>query len=224
MGKKIFFTGILVFAVGAFALLLSFFLPDYISSLKKESDTIELKSEEFSGVQKTPAHKIPQKIKSSTQSIDASFYINFTCPHCRAFYKNSIAPLKKEYNEDISFEIKNYPFLNTGLEMEMAKFFICAKEQKEPFFVLDYFFFGKDEISEMKSEEWIKDLELNPEKMDICFQTAEAKVLTEKKVGKEKGVRGAPTLFLEKDKISEKFEGNIEKSTLEIKILSLLSK
>lgn len=214
MGKNIFFVGLGFFLVG----LASLTLPSILKSFS-DMDTIEIKEESPENSQKKTG--IPQKI-SSQEKITGEFYVNFTCPHCRSFYKNSLAPIRKEYTQEMDINIKNYPFLDMGLEMEVAKFFTCAKEQKEQFFVLDYFFFGKDEITELKTEEWISELELNPEKMTSCLETAGEKVLAEKSTGKEKGVRGAPTFFIEKGKNSEKFEGNIEKYQLEMKILPMV--
>ena len=226
MGKNIFFTGLIILVLGVSAFLAKEPLQKFLNSFSQEESVQVIESPEDTDSQSQKnSQKIPQKISGNISPVTADFYVNFTCPHCRNFYKNSLAPLKKEYSQDVDFRVKNYPFLNTGLEMELAKFFVCAKEQKEEFFVLDYFFFGKDEISELKTDDWIADLELDSEKMTICLETAEEKVLAEKNEGKEKGVRGAPTLFLQAEKnpeISEKFEGNVEKYQIEMQLLPMI--
>lgn len=226
MGKNIFFTGLVILLVGIFAFAAKEPIQTFITSFsQKEAIQVSENISKNTPENSSKTQKIPQKISGSLEAVKGEFYVNFTCPHCRNFYKNSLAPLKKEYEQEMKIEIKNYPFLNTGLEMEVAKFFVCATEQKEQFFVLDYFFFGMDEISELKNEEWTEGLGLDPEKMTACLETAEEKVLAEKKQGQKLRVRGAPTFFLDTKKISEnseKFEGNVEKYQLEMKLLPLI--
>ncbi len=214
--QKILTTGAIILGLG----VLAWSLTPFLQKQFLQEDDLIIVSEETQTLENS--QKIPQKIKNTAEKVSGVFYINFQCPHCRSFYKSSLAPLHKNYPEKLEISIQNFPFSNTGLEMEMAKFFTCAKEQKEQFFVLDYFFFGMDTIEEMKTEEWIEGLKLNPEKFATCMETAEKKVLAEKQKGQETGVRGTPTFFLEKGEISEKFEGGTEKYKLEMALLPLL--
>lgn len=214
---KILITGTLILMVGAIGYFVAPFIQEQI--LVKKEPIIESQNTE-----KNTQNKIPQKITNTAEKISGVFYINFLCPHCRNFYKNSFAPLRKEYKKNMDIQIKNYPFRESGLEMEMAKIFRCASKQKDQFFVLDYFFYGMDSIEEIKLDEWKKGLKLDSEKFDTCMKSVAETVQQEKKEGTEKGVKGTPTLFLSKGNIHHTFEGDIEKYKLEMSILPLIGK
>lgn len=211
LGQKIFTAGVFVFAFG---LSSYFFLPFLQNLLPKETTQAPL----LENNTKNEGEKIPQKVNNTTEKISGEFYIDFQCPHCREFYKTTLAPLKKEYSESIDISVAMYPQRNTGLSLEIAKYFVCAKAHKDSFDLLDFFLFGKDEIPELDIESWNTELEFTPEEIleiNSCLETAEEKVLSEKTKAQEKGVRGTPTFFIGE----KKFEGSVSKALLELEIL-----
>lgn len=203
MGKYIFLAGLaLSFAsAGIFALV---------------SHEIEQNSVKKS-VPITSTAPVEQSNEPEKEEASVTLYIDFNCPYCKNFYQNTFTTLRKKYKTQIPFEVQLFPLQTQGISMEVSKFYECANQQTNQWELLDYLLVSLEKFDLSEEKKWIEELQLNTEDMKICKDSKDTKnqIIQQKEEGKEKTVRGTPTVLIG----GKKFEGNTDQSTLEIEIL-----
>jgi len=135
-------------------------------------------------------------------------YVSLTCPHCANFQKNVFARVKKEFIDSgkVRFIVREFPIGHTSGTAAIIN--RCAPEDKY-FFVLNQFLTRQPEwVSQEVRPEAIyavaKSSGMTHETFDKCLsnQTIIAGLSEVKQRGRQFGVIGTPTFFINGRKIS----------------------
>lgn len=211
MGKYILTLGISIVLLGTGTLAYT----EYTALENNESSLFINRSAITTPSSDTKAPDITLKTKKKDNTV--TMYIDFKCPYCRDFYKQSFSVIRKKYQSEISFQIKHFPLSEEGISMSIAEFYECAKEQKNQWEVLDVLYFGYDSLNIAEQDKWIESLSLEKEKIATCLanEKTQERIISEKKEAQENGIKGTPTTSIR----GKKFEGNLSVSQLEMEIL-----
>jgi len=142
------------------------------------------------------------------KKVSMDVYYDFGCPHCTAFYTDTITPLlESESREKIELHILPYPLQNEGKSFEIAKWLLCTQKTKGKGMTMS--FLAQVSIEDDNIELLDSYFEFDEERSSFfraCVNAdeTEAEVLAIREHARSRGVRGVPTFFLEE----EKFERN----------------
>lgn len=137
-------------------------------------------------------------IGNSNASVTIFVFSDYECSNCKVGEQRMKAILEK-YSEEILYIFKNYPLTsihpnayNASLAAE------CANEQGKFWEYHDYLFEHNTQLSATYLEQYAKELGLEPDKFNLCFETKryKGKVDADIKSGAQIGVPGTPTFFI----------------------------
>ncbi len=136
-------------------------------------------------------------------SLDATVklivYSDFECPFCANFY-DTLKQVKEEFGDKVVIAFRHYPLASHTLALTAAEASECAAEQGK-FWEMYNKLFGDNKANEMSLAQFKKDaadLNLDQAKFNQCLDTEKYKdkVLAQMLAGKNAGVTGTPTSFV----------------------------
>lgn len=133
-------------------------------------------------------------------SVIVSEYADLQCPACRGAHMGATAAILEQYGNDIRFEFKHFPLRaihRYALDAAVAS--ECAADQGKFWEYIDVAFAKQEDLSLSVLDLWAK--EVGVEDMDLfarCRKSGAKKdlVLREFEEGREMGVTGTPTYFV----------------------------
>lgn len=126
-------------------------------------------------------------------------YSDFECPYCAQF-EDTLRQVRSEFNDRVVITFRHYPLFIHPQAMLAAIASECAGEQGKFWEMHDSLF--ADNIDEnfnmLQFKEDAKDLRLDQAKFNQCLDTEKYKEKVEKEMleGKNSGVTGTPTIFI----------------------------
>lgn len=155
-------------------------------------------------------------------TVTVEVFSDYTCPYCRSFWTKTIQTLRNSYTEKpVSFFIRHFPIVQGGMGEDLGKYSICASEQKD-FWEVSDMLFSEDSFSAETLVVLSQKLEIDHQKVEDCMVRPDIieKIQRDIADGKEKGVRGPPTTFIN----GKKFEGDLPLENVDLEIFNRLKK
>jgi protein-disulfide isomerase len=215
LGKAFLWIGGVLFLLGAVIFSISVF------DFPKYSDPLVASREETKSVFPSSV-AVSQTPTFQTGNVTVEIFSDYTCPYCRSFWTKTIQPFREAYaDKPVSFFIRHFPVGQGGLGEMLGKYSICASEQKDFWKVSDVLF-SEESFSAETLVALSQKLEIDHQKVEECMARADVAEKIQKDIseGKEMGIRGSPTTFIN----GEKFEGNLPIENLDLEIFTLLKK
>ena len=126
-------------------------------------------------------------------------FSDLQCPACRVAHAKVTTPLLQKYGNVIRFEWMHFPLQSHRYAMDAAKASECAADQGKFWQYIDKVFEYQSELSLDSLSDWAKGLKLESELFERCYRSSAKKgiVLDSYKKGREMGVKGTPTFFVD---------------------------
>ena len=150
-------------------------------------------------------------------------YSDFQCPACSAAHISIITPLTEQYGNKIRFDFMHFPLRSIHrFALEAAEASECAADQEKFWEYADLAFENQSAMSADSFSAWARQLGLDMSTFDKCMKshTKRETVLADYKIGRELGVGGTPTFFVNGrnvqtgfDTLSEAIEAELERLT-----------
>lgn len=134
-------------------------------------------------------------------------YSDYECPICAMFTRQILPQLQNDYIESgkIQFIVKDFPISNHKYAQKAAEATYCAGEQDENAFWKMHvdLFNDQEHIAREDLTALAKKYELNVQAFDTCLDSDKYRnlVLKNRNEGREKGVTGTPTIFINDTKL-----------------------
>ena len=141
--------------------------------------------------------------------VTVSEFADLQCPACQAAHQTISAPLLEKYGAQIRFEYKHFPLRSLhryALEAAMAS--ECAADQGKFWEYVDLNYEEQKKLDVAQLTVWAKALSLDADLFDKCLKSQIKRdvVLADYEAGKELGVSGTPTYFVNGQKIESGFD------------------
>ncbi len=150
---------------------------------------------DITGLSKKSA-KVP---RGNVNGILVEEFGDFQCPACQAAHTAINGVLLQQYGNQIRFEFKHFPLQSIhryALEAAMAS--ECAADQGKFWEFVDTVYENQKELSERSLKNWASSLALDRDLFNRCLDSEikEDAVIGEYEEGKDRGVSGTPTYFV----------------------------
>jgi protein-disulfide isomerase len=131
-------------------------------------------------------------------------YSDFQCPFCRKGYETIEGKVLVQYGDKVKFDFRHYPLSFHSWSKPAALAAECAKSQDADAYWDLYhgFFEHQGEITKenvrAKAQEFLRDSKIDMKVFNECFDLKDAAhaVAAQLDEGKQKGVKGTPTFFI----------------------------
>lgn len=130
-------------------------------------------------------------------------FSDFQCPFCKRVVP-TIQQVKQEYGNQVEVVYKHFPLSSIHPNAQKAaEASECALDQGKFWEMHDKLFENQQALDDASLKRYAADLGLDASKFNICLDSGEksAKVLAEFNEGRQKGVTGTPTFFINGQKI-----------------------
>ncbi len=126
-------------------------------------------------------------------------FIDFQCPACRAAHGQITQPLIEKYGNQIRFEIKHFPLRSIHpYALDAAEMSECAADQGKFWEFVDYDYANQQDLHINTLVPWAEAIGLETTLAERCWKSHSKRsiVLSDYKEGRERGVSGTPTFFV----------------------------
>ena len=155
------------------------------------------------------SNKGPHPKSNMTSPIVIHEFGDFQCPACRVAHSKIVQPLLENYGAKIRFEFKHFPIVSLHrYAMVAAQASECAADQGK---FWDFVDLAYEQQSDLRSDifpVWAKELGIDVPLFERCVQSRIKKeaVLTDYEEGKNVGVKGTPTFFVDGEPVQSDLE------------------
>lgn len=136
-------------------------------------------------------------------------FADLQCPACRAAHEKILKPIIEKYGADIRYEFRHFPLRTIHrYAIDAAEAAECAADQGKFWAFVDMNYEKQPDLDLDALEVWAKDLEFDMELFHRCTKSDIKKdaILSDYEEGKERGVAGTPTFFVNKEKVDSGFD------------------
>ncbi|TNF29749.1 MAG: thioredoxin [Deltaproteobacteria bacterium] len=174
----------------------------------KVFEPLEEKVNEFKFTESTAVHG------KKDAKIVITLFSDFQCPFCSRV-KAPLAEVEKHYGDDVAVVFKHFPLSFHKSAMPASLAALCALEQGKFWELHDQLFDNQKALSNDDIKGYAKAVGLDETKFTACFDSAKYKGQIEADMaeGREAGVRGTPTLYINGRKFNSPSGYNLEAFT-----------
>jgi len=136
-------------------------------------------------------------------------YAEFECPYCAPTHFGVVVPLIEAYGNLVRYEWKHFPLRSIHrYAMDAAEASECAADQGKFWEFVDIAFDRQDELSYDGLLEWARALQLDVGLFERCWKShaKRAVVLEDYEEGRQRGVNGTPTFFVNGKEVPAGFD------------------
>lgn len=126
-------------------------------------------------------------------------YADFQCPACRAAHENIAKPLLLRFGSEVRYEFRHFPLRTIHrYALDAAEASECAADQGKFWEFVDLAFEQQEKLSRETLTTWGEKLSLDAAAYERCRVGHSKKdvVLSDYEAGRERGIGGTPTFFL----------------------------
>lgn len=136
-------------------------------------------------------------------------YADLQCPACKVAFEKINTPLLSTYGDKIRMEFKHFPLQQLhrfALEAAMAA--ECSADQGKFWEYVDLVYVNQEKLKTEQLSLWAKDLQLDTQLFDRCLASKIKRktVLADYEEGKELGVSGTPSYFVNGQRVDTGFD------------------
>jgi len=126
-------------------------------------------------------------------------FSDLQCPACRAAHTKVTLPLLEQYGNVVRFEYKHFPLQSHRFAMDAAQASECAADQGKFWEYVGKVFEHQDSLGFDSIVAWAGELGLDVDLFERCWKSRAKKgiALSDYREGRELGVRGTPTFFVD---------------------------
>lgn len=136
-------------------------------------------------------------------------FADLQCPACAAAHAQVVAPLLEKYGDQIRFEHKHFPLRSIHrYALDASEMAECAADQGKFWEYTDMAFSNQSDMDMDALVEWAEALGLDADKAERCWKSHSKRdtVLADYKEGRDRGVTGTPTFFVNGEKVQTGFD------------------
>ncbi len=136
-------------------------------------------------------------------SVTVTEYSDLQCPACRLIHQSVTKPLLKGIGNEVRFEFKHFPLQIHTYSLQAAQASECAADQGQFWEFIDYAYEHQAELKPENFSAWAGALKLDTELFERCVASKIKRetVLADYQQGKELGVPGTPTFFVNGERV-----------------------
>ena len=181
-----------------------YFLPSIISSLL----LLTACSVDTTGIA-TESNRPPHPKSNLNSVVTVTEFIDFQCEACRAAQTRIIKPLLEQYAYQMRYEVKHFPiYPNHRYSKEAAEAAECAADQGKFWEFEEMNYENQEKLSPSAISGWAKELGLDIDLFERCRKSdiKMAIVDASQQEGKQMGVNGTPTFFVNGKRVESTIE------------------
>jgi protein-disulfide isomerase len=132
-------------------------------------------------------------------------FTDYQCPFCGQHFRETLPRLLSEYESEIKYVVFNYPLSSIHPRAQKAaEAAECAYDQGKFWEYRALLFQNQQDLDVESLKKYARDIGLNAETFTTCVESGdkEQQVLRDYGVGKNQGVNGTPTFFINGKKLS----------------------
>ncbi len=157
----------------------------------------------------TESNRPPHPKSNPNALVTVTEFIDMQCEACRAAQTMVIKPMLDQYGDKIRYEVKHFPiFPSHQYSKEAAEAAECAADQGKfwEFEEMDYE--NQPDLSPTEISKWATKLGLNMDLFERCRKSDIKMAIVEasQQEGKQLGVNGTPTFFVNGKKVKSTIE------------------
>lgn len=136
-------------------------------------------------------------------------FSDLECPACRAAHAGAVIPLMNKYGEVVRLEFKQFPLRTIHrFAMDAAESSECAADQGKFWEFIDLAYEHQADLGYDALLDWAAQLELDVPAFEKCWKSHAKRgvVLADYEEGRELGVNGTPTFFVDGEKVQPGFD------------------
>jgi protein-disulfide isomerase len=136
-------------------------------------------------------------------------FADLQCPACRAAHTGVMKPILEAYGTRIRYEFKHFPLQsihpNALIAGQAAE---CAADQGKFWEYVDHVYTHQEDLTADVLPEWAEALGLDVNTFETCLDSHRKRgtVLADYKEGRDLGVTGTPTFFLDGERVEAGFD------------------
>lgn len=156
-----------------------------------------------SGISETTTRSIHPK-SNPNAAVTVTEFADLQCPACRAAHTLIVQPLLASHGTKMRYEFKHFPIASLHRHAIMsAQAAECAADQGKFWEFVDMDYEHQEDLSAESVTKWATDLGLDMELFERCQKSGVKKdiVLGEYDEGREMGVQGTPSFFVNGKKV-----------------------
>ena len=136
-------------------------------------------------------------------------YSDFQCPACRGAHFGLSKPIIEKYGNQIRFDLMHFPLRSIHrFALDASEATECAADQERFWEYVDTAFENQQAMNTNAFGAWARQLDLDMTLFDKCMKSHAKRdiVLEDYKVGRELGVGGTPTFYVNNKRIESGFD------------------
>lgn len=136
-------------------------------------------------------------------------FADLQCPACGAAHAQVVAPLVEKYGDRVRFEHKHFPLRSIHrYALDAAEMSECAADQGKFWEFVDMAFSNQSDLDYDGLIEWVEALGLDADVAERCWKSHSKRdiVLADYKEGRDRGVAGTPTFFVNGEQVQTGFD------------------
>lgn len=146
-------------------------------------------------------------------------FADFQCPACKAAHTQINTALLEQFGSQIRFEFKHFPLRSLHrYALDAAELSECMADQGKFWEYVDLAFQNQENMTADALLEWVTQAGGDADAADTCFRSHRKRglVLADYETGRERGVAGTPTYFVNGKQIQTGFDTLSEAITAEL--------
>lgn len=143
--------------------------------------------------------RLPHPDSNENSAIVVQEFADIQCPACKAAHIGIVKPLIEEQGSQIRYEFMHFPLSSIHrYALEAAQAAECAADQGKFWEFIDIAYENQEDLNSEQLNVWATELGLDFELFSRCLRSGIKKdlVLDEYSKGRDMGVRGTPTFFV----------------------------
>jgi protein-disulfide isomerase len=131
--------------------------------------------------------------------VQVAEFADFQCPACRAAHEQIVKPIIAKYGKKIRYDFMHFPLRSIHpYALSAAEASECAADQGKFWEFVDINYANQDKLNKDVFADWGKQLGLDVDTFDRCIRSGIKRdaILAEYEQGKEVGVAGTPTFYV----------------------------
>lgn len=136
-------------------------------------------------------------------------FADLQCPACKAAHEQVTGPLVEKYGSKIQLKFMHFPLRSIHrYALDAAEMSECAADQGKFWEFVDMAYDQQSDLSPDALVEWVEALGLNADQAERCLKSHSKRdtVLADYKEGRDRGVGGTPTFFVNGEQIQTGFD------------------
>jgi len=153
--------------------------------------------------------RTPNPRSNANAAVIVEEFADLQCPSCKAAHSMVVEPLLAQYGTQIRYDFKQFPLSSIHrYALDAAEASECAADQNKFWEFVDVAFEKQESLSDSALSEWGEELGLDTDLYERCRASNIKRdmIQAEYDAGRELGVTGTPTFFVNGKRVESSVE------------------